>query len=46
MLSNSVIEDVVSVHVDGGEQSVIGAGDSSTGDLTGEAAASAQGGSR
>ena len=46
VLSNSVIEDVISVHVDGAQESSIGAGDSSTGALTGEAAASTQQGSR
>jgi phosphoribosylformylglycinamidine synthase PurS subunit len=46
MLSNSVIEDVISVHVAGAEESPIGAGTPGTGELTGEAEASAQGGSR
>jgi phosphoribosylformylglycinamidine synthase len=46
MLSNSVIEDVISVHVGGSEESPLGGSDSSAGDLTGEAAASAQGGNR
>ncbi|WP_108249014.1 phosphoribosylformylglycinamidine synthase subunit PurS [Planctomonas deserti] len=53
MLSNSVIEDVISVHVDGGDGSAVGSssGDSSSGDapageLTGQAEASTQTGAR
>jgi phosphoribosylformylglycinamidine synthase PurS subunit len=46
MLSNSVIEDVISVHVDGGSESPIAAAAPSAGALTGEAAASTQGSGR
>ncbi len=46
MLSNSVIEDVISVHVDGSTESPVGPSDSSGGNLTGQAEASNQGGGR
>ncbi|MFD3443707.1 phosphoribosylformylglycinamidine synthase subunit PurS [Microbacteriaceae bacterium 4G12] len=42
MLSNSVIEDVISVHVDGDASSSVGGVGSSTGELTGQAEASTQ----